>query len=520
MSDVITKLKSLDSLPNPPHVVIEILKFSKDPDASMQQASDVISTDPALATQVIKLANSSSFSRGREVTTLREAVTNLGTRRILIVALGFSIKDNFSEWQNEDGKPDVLLWQHSVATAVFAREIAKLVGCSQAEQAFLCGLLSRLGQLVFSTIISEQYTEVIRAARPKLPTADLEREILGTDFHEAGRALLEHWELPTNVSSVVGTWRTPKLPAERTTEADELAAIVNLANLASHLIFDDNKAEILQQLHCCSTSTLGITASSIERLVVASETAVQETLESFNKPLEEELDCNAILELSRQQLVALSLGMASDLSNAHQEAQKLHSENKRLEEVSSTDSLTGIPNRHALELEFDDLDRKRATGMLKYAVLMIDIDHFKSFNDTYGHAVGDSVLREVAQTLSGATRDTDIVARYGGEEFCILLTNVVIENVFNIADRFRQAIEKIEFTAGSESVRVTASFGVAASEYFPNNTSRELVGFADKSLYLAKDQGRNCVVFAEPERGAIGAQVATTSKPTDTHACV
>ena len=196
----------------------------------------------------------------------------------------------------------------------------------------------------------------------------------------------------------------------------------------------------------------------------------------------------------------LSLGMATDLSEARTEADELQHENKRLEEVSTTDALTGIPNRHALELELDQLDSSRKSKTaLPYAVMMIDVDHFKKFNDTYGHAVGDAVLREVGQVLATCVRGTDFLARYGGEEFCVILHNAKVEYVFDIADRFRQSIEKHAVPTDDGEVNVTASFGLAASQRFPDTNSRTLIEFADKALYEAKRKGRNCVVFADAE---------------------
>lgn len=500
MPDINEQLKNVDSLPNPPHVVLEILEFSRNPDAGMQLASDIISMDPALAAKILKLVNSSTFSRGRTITTLKEALTNLGTRRILIVALGFSIKEKFPGWQDASGKSDPLLWQHSIATAVFARGIARLVGFEQNEQVFLCGLISRIGQLLLSTIIPDEYVDVIKAAGGALPSPQQERDLLSTDHHVAGRILLEKWELPGVISEVVGSWEKPKASADRKTDADEMAAIVHLADLAAELVFSKDKAQIIQDLHRLSVELLGVSASAMERLVISSQMAIEEALESFNSPLDNGLDCASILEQARQQLVMLSLGMATDLSEARTEADELQHENKRLEEVSTTDALTGIPNRHALELELDQLDSSRKSKTaLPYAVMMIDVDHFKKFNDTYGHAVGDAVLREVGQVLAACVRGTDFLARYGGEEFCVILHNAKVEYVFDIADRFRQSIEKHAVPTDDGEVNVTASFGLAASQRFPDTNSRTLIEFADKALYEAKRKGRNCVVFADAE---------------------
>jgi diguanylate cyclase (GGDEF)-like protein len=124
----------------------------------------------------------------------------------------------------------------------------------------------------------------------------------------------------------------------------------------------------------------------------------------------------------------------------------------------------------------------------------VDIDYFKKFNDTYGHQAGDAVLRQVAQTLKKNSRTTDIVCRYGGEEMSIILPNTTAEEAMYSASRIHKAIEERNFQLNAtETGKVTISVGVAT---FPNNaeTAQDLIEFADKGLYYAKEHGRNQVV--------------------------
>ena len=128
--------------------------------------------------------------------------------------------------------------------------------------------------------------------------------------------------------------------------------------------------------------------------------------------------------------------------------------------------------------------------------MMIDIDHFKRFNDEHGHEVGDQVLREVAQVLQGQTRGSDVAARYGGEEFTIVLADITPELALGRAQRVRQEVEKLVLHASGKDVgAVTISIGVA---HFPvdGNTVETLLSAADKALYEAKNAGRNRVVVA------------------------
>jgi diguanylate cyclase (GGDEF)-like protein len=129
------------------------------------------------------------------------------------------------------------------------------------------------------------------------------------------------------------------------------------------------------------------------------------------------------------------------------------------------------------------------------ALLMIDLDHFKSVNDTYGHLVGDDVLRDVAQLLHDTIRTSDIVARYGGEEFLVLLPETDDEGAESFAERIRAAVEGHGFASESlaASLRLTASVGVAVFPAARIESVEDLFSRADAALYRAKADGRNCV---------------------------
>jgi diguanylate cyclase (GGDEF)-like protein len=125
---------------------------------------------------------------------------------------------------------------------------------------------------------------------------------------------------------------------------------------------------------------------------------------------------------------------------------------------------------------------------------MIDIDNFKAVNDTYGHSVGDEVIREVAARLYGVLREGDLICRYGGEEFALLLADIDIEGATHVADRLLTAVNAVPITTQAGDLRVTVSVGVA--RYSPSGDLHSLLNSADQSLYAAKRAGRNRVVAA------------------------
>jgi diguanylate cyclase len=158
-----------------------------------------------------------------------------------------------------------------------------------------------------------------------------------------------------------------------------------------------------------------------------------------------------------------------------------------------TDALTLVGNRRALDDRIARcLDDFRRFGQT-FVVLMIDLDKFKRFNDTYGHQVGDEVLRGVARILQRSFRDTDIVARYGGEEFAVLLPGVSPEEARTAAARARKMIEKASFHCDNRRLQVTASLGIALVR--PGEDVAGLIHRADEALYASKNAGRNCAYW-------------------------
>jgi diguanylate cyclase (GGDEF)-like protein len=172
------------------------------------------------------------------------------------------------------------------------------------------------------------------------------------------------------------------------------------------------------------------------------------------------------------------------------ESARLH---EVIEERSHLDALTRLFNRRRLEEDLDSECKRCSRYDRPLAFVMVDVDHFKAFNDSYGHPRADVVLQEVAEVIAGCVRTTDTAYRYGGEEFCILLRETTAQDAMNLAERVRQRIEK-RFVSGT-TPGVTASFGVAeflASTPMP----RALVEAADAAMYESKHAGRNRVMVS------------------------
>ena len=170
-----------------------------------------------------------------------------------------------------------------------------------------------------------------------------------------------------------------------------------------------------------------------------------------------------------------------------------------LRESSLRDGLTGLYNRKFLDEFVDQVAHQAARSKLSYALLMLDIDYFKMVNDTYGHDVGDVIIKGLADVLRESIRESDLAVRFGGEEFLVMLYNPTEEGAIEVAEKIRTAFANRAFNAGGESLKKTISIGVSM---FPDDAEGiwKVIKFADIALYKAKNGGRNQVVrFKSPE---------------------
>ncbi len=188
-----------------------------------------------------------------------------------------------------------------------------------------------------------------------------------------------------------------------------------------------------------------------------------------------------------EQVTKLNLEMSSIARTYSKKAQASH-------KLAHQDALTSLSNRrHAEELLEDLLGGKPLMQLRSFGVILLDIDDFKSVNDTFGHAAGDQVLKMLSDTIRQQLRQQDIPARYGGEEFLVIAQCETSENLIAIAEKLRISFEELYIPVIKKAV--TASFGVTMGR--PEDTLESITKRADKALYRAKWSGKNCVIFAD-----------------------
>jgi two-component system, cell cycle response regulator len=190
------------------------------------------------------------------------------------------------------------------------------------------------------------------------------------------------------------------------------------------------------------------------------------------------------------------IGVGRRIIDLHRQ---IDAKNKLLEELAHSDSLTGLPNRRAIEEWGARQLRAAARHGFPYWVVLADLDSFKTINDTYGHPGGDAMLQKFADILKTVIRASDICGRLGGDEFLMVITHVEGDAIYKTIEAFREKLAAEQFELGFEKVSITASFGIAGLRGKENIDFTTLLRRADKALYEAKRAGRN-VIRIEPEQ--------------------
>jgi two-component system, cell cycle response regulator len=486
-----------DSLPSLPAVALEVLRLTAEEGTTLDDLADAISRDPALSAKLLKLSNSSLFSMGHEVSTLQKATMVLGMKSVMLMALSFSLAETIPKKVNGGPFDYSDYWHRSLVGAVAGRQLATHAGHPElADEAFLCGLLASFGGLVMAECLPVDYSEVLTMSDGNWPTTEIEDQYMGFNQSDIIMALLDSWSIPPLLSKSVGYMQRPqKLPRGLTEEIRNLTAIMTLTALTTRVICDRDKGRHLRLLQKWGGAKYSMTREVLNTFLHGLESGIKETASMLQVDLPNSRH-EDILKVAREHLLALSLGNTHMLQTTEQTNKSLEMEKLVLHERATTDALSGLPNRAALDerLRVEIESRLNRKKPLLLGVIMIDIDHFKIFNDTKGHAAGDEVIRCVGAALADVLRPEDFGARYGGEEFTVIMPLTTRESALAVAERIRSRIEYLECDFNGEVLKVTVSLGCATLECAQSNLDGErLIAAADAKLYQAKESGRNQV---------------------------
>jgi diguanylate cyclase (GGDEF)-like protein len=494
-------LERARDLPSVPAVALEVLRLARDEDTNAGQLADVISLDPALTAKILKIVNSALMGRACEIATLKRACAQLGFKTIKLWALSFAMVDSLQR-PRAPGFDHDDYWKRSVFRAVSAKLFAEAVKPQLADEAFLAGLLSQIGQLALATGLPEEYQALLAAGeRSSWPSIAVQRETLGYSSDDFGVALLQSWGLPSLIhQAVLGAPDPTQIPPEAAPHAREISEILHVAAHCESLFVGPETPKALMDLYEAARKFFGMGKERVETLIAGLDRHTADIAEILHVSLGERLDAATVLREAQLQMLRETVVLLRDAIVSERRASQLEFENSLLMLKAQTDPLTGLAHRNTFQETLDASSLRLAGGVCpsRVGLLMIDIDGFKAVNDTYGHLVGDQVLQSVARVLRTYTREDDLPARYGGDEFAVVMLRTTLDGLKGAAERLRTEVAKQRIHTEKGPISVTVSIGGSHVAMFETPVSpNELLRSADHCLYAAKQAGRNrCEILA------------------------
>jgi len=356
--------------------------------------------------------------------------------------------------------------------------------------------------------LPEEYPKVLLEHRlhPTLEIHDIERRLLGVTHTEVGSRLLQQWNLPEEVYAPVRYHHAldEAMADALPPELIQVARTLVLGTLVAALFQGKTKGVSYKRVIDTAQRRFGLGPEAVERMLGKIEKVSRSTFELFqvdprSMPAYEETRVWASHEVAR---LSAKLGQeartAENLADQRaDELRQLKQESDELRMLISLDDLTHLLNRREFLKRFvAEIVRSRHHEH-ELAVVMVDIDDFKSVNDTYGHAAGDEVLKHLGGFLQAESRKSDVAGRVGGDEFVVLLPETDLDGAIAAAEKLRFGIAAAskEWTQGVPGI--TVSMGAVHSRYdSPNFDEGVILDQADKCMYQAKRDGRNCTRYA------------------------
>lgn len=497
------KIWGSSQLPSLPTVAIRLLEIARNPDAEIQEVIDATKLDPAISAKLLKAANSSQFAIATQVKTIDRAVLMLGKTVATSLGLSFSLTDSAM-----NGGPLVehyrRYWVQSVVQGAVAEKIGRQTSAEMASEYLLGGLLLDLGRLAMLKTIPREYLPVLEAAKAGQPLVDAEQQRLGFDHAFIGSQLMTNWKLPKELAAAVRLHHaTPATIAEHQADPSfPLILTLAVASAVGEYYCENTKGESLALTRELLGRYRGFTEADVDQFLASLDESVRETGQMMQVDLSDLGDPADLMAEASEQLAQLAVrehvaGTQESIRRqvVEEEKRKLETENQSLQNQALRDKLTGLYNRHFFDEALDTETSRAASRAAPVGVIFADVDHFKKFNDTYGHAFGDIVLARVAQVCAKSIRSSDVLARYGGEEFVFLISQPSEKGIEKLADRIRErvAAERIEFEGTAVSVTVSLGTALTIPGRDEAEVGKKLLEAADAALYESKHAGRNRV---------------------------
>ena len=490
-----------EALPTPPTALVQIVKAAGDPEVSVSALSQMLQAEPSLTAALLAMANSAVYVGDEAVTTVKKAIVTLGLRAVRNVAVAHAVRLITAEADAGD-LDGVQFWEDSLRRGSLALILAQTAGYEDGVEAFTLGLIQDLGTLAIAVEHREQSSKIQRSiAFPAPERMEVERQISGQTHVEYLVAKGREWGLPEDMLRVIGLTHSDK-PVLADRRLQRLREICMVADAVADVVQTNANPAAISLANQRLDSVTTREPLVMETLLDGASAKMAQMSDEFQIRIGRQPSFRQLMENANEALIQINLSyeeltrrLRQALEEKEQLTRQLRASNAALMRLAATDMLTGVANRRAFTESLNTVLSEAAS--LPASLVMLDIDHFKKINDTWGHAAGDEVLKAVCERMQGVVRSEDVLGRLGGEEFAVLLPNCPQIEAKRVAERLRLAFKKRAVkTSEGVDIKLTASFGGVTLETAEDVCADDLLKAADTALYAAKARGRDRVVWS------------------------
>jgi diguanylate cyclase (GGDEF)-like protein len=503
---LLERVLASDSLPSVPVVAANMLALSRDPDVDFSRLEKVMSADPALVAKLLRMSNSAYFASRNKITTINEAIVRIGLKITHMTVLSFGLESQIKPKIPESFEIDQF-WRHALTTAVSARIVAERIRPAKRDDAFAAGILQDVGILALQCAVPDRYAKILesRRAHPTTRIEEVEQRVLGFTHARVGSELLRNWGIP---EEVYGPIRFHHDPDSGTTLGASpgtiwLARVLLLCSKISHLFYSKARGIIHMTIAGEAKEQFNLTHEVLDDILEQVAHDVRQFCDLFDLdphqiPSYEAVRLEAGRELRKRGAEPRAPAQAPE-ERSEEHAAELRQMKAEAEDLkrSAADEQAELPSRRDFLKRFvAEIARARRYAH-SLGFLMLDIDHFKKVNDTYGRAAGDKVLAGLSRFLQKEIRRTDVAARLDGGEFVVLLPETDLNGIIIVAEKFRLGMAEASKGWAPGVPGITVSVGAVHVGFdSPGLDGSLIIDEADKCLYQGKGSGRNCTRYA------------------------
>lgn len=469
-----------------PEIAIKLIEVAQEPEPSYEELARLIKLDPSLSGRILNTVNSALFGLRGHINSVDEALPKLGLSLVRTLVLGFHLAD--SRHPADLKRPLEVFWRRCLAQATIAELLAEQDSGAESADYFIAGLIQDIGMLAMLTESSQEYLEsVYWNGIQEADTINAEYARFGVTHPEVSMAIIKKWGLHSSIVTAIGRHHQ-KLTLSETQPGKSLSTALQAAALAAPLMdIRQPNSSLLTHLNEFLHANYGFEVDDTKELIEQSCRHVDDYASALSFDIGSSIESDRILSQAKQLLEELSIQAQCQL---RQQSSRQNEQENPFESELYKDDLTGFLNRRFMIRKLNSFILNCVSKKESVSLMFIDIDKFKSINDTFGHAAGDEAIKQVANQIRRNIRDRDIAIRYGGDEFVLVLPGLREGAFAKVAKRLAKKPVSIELPE-NKNVDLTLSVGGSfvnaknCHDLDPN----QLVDRADQAMYCAKQQG-------------------------------